>query len=71
MIKVYCSTQQHAILALDPVRVDKATNVTKDAIDAVRDYMRSDINNGENAVRYQWKDGHSGKLVTLVLAVEE
>lgn len=71
MIKVYCSTQQHAILALDPVRVDKATNVTKDAIEAVRDYMRSDINNGENAVRYQWKDGHSGKLVALVLAVEE
>ena len=71
MIKVYCSTQSHAIMALDPVKVDAATNVTKDAIEAVRDYMRADINKGENAVRYQWKDGRSGKLVTLVLAVEE
>ena len=60
----------HTIACYDAIALGRPTNVTKNAIESVRDYMLADINKGENAVRYQWKRG-DGKTVQLVCAVVE
>lgn len=70
MINVVCGIKNHAIVAFDPMRIDDdPQNVTKQAIEAVRDYMFTDINKGETSVGYQWK--RNGKLMKLVLCVED
>lgn len=70
MINVVCGLKNHAIVAFDPMMADdNPVNVTKQAIEAVRDYMYRDINKGETSVGYQWK--RNGKLVKLVLCVED
>ena len=60
----------HTIACYDAMALSKPSNVTKTAIEAVRDYMIDDIPKGENAVRYQWKRG-DGKTVQLVCAIVE
>ena len=58
----------HTIACYDAMALSKPSNVTKTAVEAVRDYMLADIKQGENAVRYTWKR-HDGKTINLVCAV--
>ena len=60
----------HTIACYDVLSLGKPTNVTKEAVESVRDYMIADINKGENAVRYHWKRG-DGKSVELVCVIAE
>lgn len=60
----------HTIACYDAMSLSKPSNITKQAIESVRDYMIADINKGENAVRYQWKR-NDGKAVELVCAIVE
>lgn len=60
----------HTIACYDVMSLNKATNVTKEAIESVRDYMLADFNKGESSVGYQWKR-HDGKVVKLVCIVED
>ena len=60
----------HTIACYDAMSLGKPTNVTKEAIEAVREYMLADINKGENAVRYHWKR-NDGKYVELICAIVE
>ena len=60
----------HTIACYDAMALTKPMNVTKSAVEAVRDYMIADINKGENAVRYQW-NRNDGKHVELVCAIVE
>ena len=45
-------------------------DVTEDALASVRDYLRSQIEDGKNSFGYEWctKDG---KVVSLVVSVRE
>lgn len=69
--KLVCSTSNHAIYLanVNPMILGTQT-MTKEAIEAVRDYMVGDINKGESSVGYSWKRG-DGKTVKLVCIVEE
>lgn len=70
MICLTCGIANHAIYAHDPLLIADPINVTTNAIEAVRDYMRDDIPKGESSVGYAWKTT-DGKKVKLVCFVED
>ena len=70
---VACGVLSHAIYASEVLHNgkpdDHCTNVTTEAINAVRDYMVDSIKEG-NSTGYSWKRA-DGKIVKLVCVVED